>query len=94
MASHPGNPITDLSALWEEQETGKSKESKLLKVIDRLLPFLHNIASGGRTWREHGIHKDQVLEMHKFIEQENPEIYSWFLSKLDYAVKQGWLKNS
>jgi 5'-deoxynucleotidase YfbR-like HD superfamily hydrolase len=94
IASHPGNPIVNIVELWEEQETGSSKEAKLLKVIDRLLPFLHNITSEGRAWQDNGIHKNQVLEMHQFIEHENPEIYGWFLSKLEYAVDQGWLNAS
>lgn len=94
IASHKGNPISNMVALWQEQETGRSKEAKLLKVIDRLLPFLHNIASKGRTWKAHGVHKDQVLKMHQFIELESPEIYNWFLSKLEYAVAQGWLKST
>ncbi|CAD5272423.1 MULTISPECIES: HD domain-containing protein [Halomonadaceae] len=94
LASHPGNPIGDLPELWEEQESGETKEARLLKVIDRLLPFLHNVTSEGRAWRDHGIRKSQVLKMHGFIEQENSEIYDWFISKVEYAVDQGWLKNS
>lgn len=94
IASHPGNSIGDIVELWEEQETGVSKEAKLLKVIDRLLPFLHNITSEGRAWKDNGIHKNQVLKMHQFIETENPEIYSWFIDKLEFAVEQGWLNAS
>ena len=94
IASHPGNPIENIVELWDEQENGESKETKLLKVIDRLLPFLHNITSEGRAWKDNGIHKNQVLKMHQFIEHESPEIYRWFLDKLDYAVEQGWLDAS
>lgn len=94
IASHPGNSIGDIVDLWEEQEAGESKESKLLKVIDRLLPFLHNITSEGRAWKDNGIHKEQVLEMHQFIEKENPEIYRWFIERLEHAVEQGWLDAS
>lgn len=93
-ASHPGNPIMNMVELWEEQEAGKTHEAKLLKVIDRLLPFLHNISSGGRAWKENGIKKHQVLEMHRFIEHESPKIYKWFLENLEHAVRQGWLKDS
>lgn len=89
--SHHGNPIGNLMELWDEQETGNSKEARLLKVVDRLLPFLHNMNSEGGAWPDNGIHKSQVLEMHQFIENENPEIYQWFLSNIDYAVEQGWL---
>ncbi|MDX1635469.1 MAG: HD domain-containing protein [Marinobacter sp.] len=94
LASHPGNPIGDLPELWDEQEAGESREARLLKVIDRLLPFLHNLASQGRAWKDHGIRKSQVLRMHGFIEQENPEVYRWLRSKVDYAVAQGWLENA
>jgi putative hydrolase of HD superfamily len=94
IASHPGNTIANLIELWEEQETGSSKEARLLKVIDRLLPFLHNITSGGQAWKDNGIHKSQVLKMHQFIEQEDLEIYTWLIGKVEYAVEQGWLKSS
>lgn len=94
IASHSGNSISDLVMLWDEQEIGESKEARLLKVIDRLLPFLHNITSEGRAWQDNGIQKSQVLKMNQFIEQEQPDIRKGFLSKVDYAVEQGWLRAS
>lgn len=94
IASHPGNPISDFEALWEEQELGLSKEAKLLKVIDRLLPFLHNITSEGQAWKDNSIKKAQVMKMHQFIEDESPEIYAWFVAKVDEAVDRGWLSAS
>ena len=94
IASHSGNSIGEIVELWDEQEAGESKEARLLKVIDRLLPFLHSMTSEGRTWQDNNIHKAQVLKMHQFIEHESPEIYEWFLSKIEYAVGQGWLDAS
>jgi putative hydrolase of HD superfamily len=94
LAADPGNPINDLVALWEEQESGSSREARLLKVIDRLLPFLHNLTSEGRAWQDNGIHRDQVLQMHGFIAQECPEIHAWLLEKVEFAVAQGWLDAS
>ena len=63
-------------------------------VVDRLLPFLHNMTSEGRAWQDNKIHKDQVLKMHQFIENERPEIYEWLISKVEYAVEQEWLDDS
>ncbi|HEX5055123.1 MAG TPA: HD domain-containing protein [Gammaproteobacteria bacterium] len=94
LARHEGNTIGNLIGLWEEQESGKSKEARLLKIVDRLLPFLHNLASKGQAWKDHNISKSQVLGAHQFIENENSEIYEWFISRLDYAVHQGWLNSS
>lgn len=92
LASHIGNPISNLIELWEEQELGESKEARLLKVLDRLLPFLHNITSEGKAWRDNDVSQSQVLEMHQFVAQESPEIYEWIASKVEYAVAKGWLK--
>ena len=93
-AEFPGNAIPNLLQLWDEQETGNSKEAALLKVIDRLLPFLHNITSEGRAWQDNGIRKSQVLKMHGFIEHESPEVWAWVTSKVNFAVAQGWLEDS
>lgn len=92
LSGEKGNTIKELTKLWDEQELGLSQEAKLLKVIDRLLPFLHNLSSAGQAWKDNDISKDQVLSAHLFIKKEEPEIYSWFLSQVDHAVEQGWLK--
>lgn len=88
---HPGNAIADLCELWEEQETGTSMEAKLLKTVDRLLPFLHNVHSQGKTWRELGIRKSQVLNAHAFIAADFPAIHEWMLVRIRQAVAAGWL---
>ncbi|MGI9537265.1 MAG: HD domain-containing protein [Desulfocapsaceae bacterium] len=94
LETHRGNAISDLSELWEEQENGTSIETKLLKTVDRLLPFLHNISSKGKTWQELGIKKSQVVKAHAFIADDFPEIHSWMIDKIEVAVQEGWLENS
>ena len=91
LENHCGNAIPNLSELWEEQENGDSIETKLLKTVDRLLPFLHNISSKGKTWQELGIKKSQVLKAHAFIANDFPEIHNWMLDKVQVAVQEGWL---
>lgn len=91
LESHKGNAIIELSELWEEQETGTSPETKLLKVVDRLLPFLHNINSEGKTWQELGVKHSQVANAHAFIADDFPDIYIWMTGQLNVAVAEGWL---
>lgn len=93
LQNHTGNPITQLLTLWDEQEYGESEETKLLKVMDRVLPFLLNIQSEGKAWVENGIHVSQVEKAHAFIADLNPDIHAWFKEKIAYAVTQGWLKS-
>ena len=86
-----GNGISDLSEVWEAQETGSSKESQLLKVVDRLLPFLLNLNTDGKTWIELGVTRSQVAGAHAFIEDSFPPIHDWLSRNIAYATQQGWL---
>lgn len=86
-----GNGIANLAAVWEAQETGDSKEAQLLRVVDRLLPFLLNLNTNGQTWIELGVTRSQVAGAHAFIKDSFPPIHDWLSQRIDYATKQGWL---
>ncbi|MGO2998307.1 MAG: HD domain-containing protein [Moraxellaceae bacterium] len=86
-----GNGIGNLSEIWEAQETGSSKETELLKVVDRLLPFLLNLNTEGKTWRELGVTRSQVAGAHAFIQDSFAPIHKWLSHNIDYATQQGWL---
>lgn len=91
LQSERGNGIYNLSELWEEQETGCSPETQLIKVVDRLLPFLLNSNTQGKTWIALGIKRSQVIAAHAFIKDSFPAIHQWLAAQIDYATKQGWL---
>ena len=86
-----GNGIADLSEIWEEQETGSSKETQLLKVVDRLLPFLLNLNTNGKTWIDANVTRSQVAAALAFIKDSFPSIHDWLSKNIDYATRQGWL---
>lgn len=89
-----GNGIYNLLDIWEEQETGVGRETQLLKVVDRLLPFLLNLNTQGKTWVELDIKRSQVEKAHAFIADSFPAIHSWISTQIDYATSQGWLRRS
>ena len=86
-----GNPIPELLTLWDEQETGHSAESKLLKVVDRLLPFMLNMVTDGGAWTDHQVKRSQVEAAQAFISEDFPEIHDWITEQIAIAVQQGWL---
>ncbi|ODN65861.1 HD domain-containing protein [Methylophaga muralis] len=94
LSDHPGNSINDLTDLWEEQELGGSREAMLLKVVDRILPFLLNINNDGKPWKEHSVRKSQVAGAHGFIAELFPEIHQWITHNIEQAVAKGWLVDS
>jgi putative hydrolase of HD superfamily len=62
-------------ALWEEFEARKSREAVFARALDRLMPVLQNLQSDGRTWRENGIRKEQVLTVNSVIGEALPEVW-------------------
>jgi putative hydrolase of HD superfamily len=86
-----GNGITTLNEIWEEQETGSSKEAELLRVVDRLLPFLLNLNTDGKTWIESEITRSQVAGALAFIKDSFPTIHDWLTQNIEYATEQEWL---
>lgn len=89
-----GNGIANLVEIWEEQETGSSKEAQLLRVVDRLLPFLLNLNTEGKTWIESDVTRSQVAAALAFIEHSFPVIHDWLTENIAYATQQGWLIDS
>lgn len=85
--------ISELTAGWDDQEFGQSPEAKLLKAVDRLLPFMLNIATKGKTWREMGVKRHQVEQAHAFIQYEFPQIHQWITQQLELGSIEGWLNN-
>ena len=77
--------------LWDEYEKQETGESRWVKVLDRLLPFCLNIATEGKSWKEQGIRREQVIRINDPIRQQAPEIFQWILGKIDMAVEKGWL---
>lgn len=86
-----GNGIHNLVEIWEAQETGDSLEAQLIKVVDRLLPFILNINTQGKTWRALGIKRSQVVAAHAFIVDSFPPIHQWISEQVDLATARGWL---
>jgi putative hydrolase of HD superfamily len=66
-----------LRALWEEFERGDSAEARFARAVDRLMPMLHNIYGGGRSWREHGVSLQQVLEYNAPINDGSRRLWAW-----------------
>lgn len=48
-------------ALWREFEQAESEDARFAKALDRFQPLLINVFTGGGTWTESGVSREQVL---------------------------------
>ena len=58
----PEDQGTKFRALWDEFESGDTPESRFARTMDRVQPMMLNAASGGISWKEHGVQLSQILE--------------------------------
>lgn len=93
LSNEPLVIASEIKMLWEEYESQSTKESHWVKVVDRLLPFMMNLQTEGKAWKEQGVSRSQVLNINQVVASTAPEVYTWMLGKIDIAISNGWLMN-
>jgi putative hydrolase of HD superfamily len=80
-----------LGRLWREFEAMETPEAFFANAIDRLQPLLQAIHTDGKTWRQHQIRKDQVIERMQPIRVALPALWEYVLEKINDAADKGYL---
>jgi putative hydrolase of HD superfamily len=87
----PEEQAQELHALWDEFEAHATPEARFAHAVDRLLPVLHNYATGGGTWQVHQVDRGRVVKRVGCIEQGSAALWAYVTALLDDAVRQGYL---
>ena len=87
----PDDQKLELTRLWQEFEARETPEAKFAAALDRLMPLLHNYHTEGRSWREHGITKQQVLNLNRHIADGSQSLWEYAESLIDDAAAKGYL---
>jgi putative hydrolase of HD superfamily len=85
----PDDQAKSFGDLWREFEDCESPEARFARALDRLMPLLHNLNTGGRTWRENGIRKHQVLEVNAQIEKGSTRLWQHVREQIEAAAERG-----
>jgi len=83
---------SELLALWLEYEAQETLESRWVRVLDRLMPFVVNLSNGGQAWKDHAITRSQVVRINDPVREHAPELFAWMLGRIDDCVARGWLR--
>ena len=70
----PEDQGTKFRNLWEEFEAYETAEAKFAHVLDNCQPLLLNDASGGKSWKEHTVHKSQIYKRNEHTAEGSREI--------------------
>jgi putative hydrolases of HD superfamily len=91
LSSHGVKFGKQLRELWLEYEAQETRESRWVMVLDRVLPFVVNLATQGQNWKDQSIRRSQVSKINKPVQDQAPEIYAWMEGRIEECVKAGWL---
>lgn len=75
--------------LWEEFEAYETAEAKFAHVLDNCQPLILNDASGGRSWKEHIVHKSQIYKRNEHTEEGSREIWEYIKQLIDKHIQLG-----
>ncbi len=85
----PEDQAAELLALWREFEEQRTPDARYARAIDRLSAVLLNLASRGKSWREHGVSREQVLAVNQRIEPGAPALWDFVRAQVEEAARRG-----
>ncbi|MDO4864864.1 MAG: HD domain-containing protein [Ruminococcus sp.] len=88
----PDDQRDEFYALWREFEDSQTPDARFAAVLDRIQPLLLNYTKGGISWREHGIHREQVLARNQQYFDVSDELAEVITGVINDAADKGWLR--
>lgn len=87
----PKEQAEEYRGLWDEFEEMETAEAKFANTLDKVQPLFLNDASGGKSWEEHGVRKNQVLARNERTHEGSEELWAYAKSLIEKNVKAGKL---
>ena len=90
----PEDQAGEMRDLWEEFEAAQTPEAKFANTLDKVQPLMLNDASGGKSWREHGIKEEQVRNRNKTTAEGSADLWEYADRLIRKNVEKGNLIGS
>lgn len=88
----PQPQASDLIAVWEEFEAGKTSEAQFARAMDRLEQLLQNTSNNGGTWVEFDVSYEKVYAKKQVIKRGSTTIWKYAEQLLNESVEKGILR--
>lgn len=88
----PKDQAGEFRTLWDEFEERETPEARFAAALDRFQPVLHNLHTGGGTWKRYGITREQVEERSSPMAQGSDQLWQYVSGLMDEAVASGMMK--
>lgn len=89
----PQDQADEYISIWEEFEEGKTCEALFAHAMDNIQPIMLNDASEGKSWREHDVHKDRVLNRNQITKKASDKAWEYVNEIVERNISKGYLRN-
>lgn len=86
----PPDQEQEFRSLWNEFESAQTPEARFASALDRFIPQLHNYYTQGRSWKEHGITPERVLERNAEMSGGAVRLWEFTQKLIQMAVDEGF----
>lgn len=63
--------------LWLEFEEGKTAEARFAHAMDNIQPMMLNAHTGGKAWRDNGVHLSQILKRNEITPAGSQDVWDY-----------------
>ena len=85
----PPDTGAELRGMWEEFDARATPEARFAAALDRFQPVLLNYTSGGGTWREHRVTREQIVARNQPMGDGAPDLWEFARSLIEDAAARG-----
>jgi putative hydrolase of HD superfamily len=87
----PEDQAEEFRMLWEEFEERTTPEAKFAAALDRFQPLLHNYLTKGKSWKQHGVTSDKVIQRCQHMQEGAPALWEHARTLIQRSVEKGYL---
>ena len=81
-----------LRMLWEEFEAMETPEAKFANALDKIQPVLLTDRAEGKSWREHQVHKDQIMGRNARTHEGSERLWEYIKEFIEKNVEAGFIR--
>lgn len=82
-----------LRALWDEFERADTPEARFAHTMDNIQPMMLNDYTGGKAWKEHGVHLSQILKRNEHTAEGSQILWEYAREKSSRPMWERRLKS-
>lgn len=87
----PEDQRADLRGLWEEFEAMETPEAKFANAMDKIQPVLLTDQAQGKSWREHGVRKSQIMGRNERTHEGSEILWERIRQIIEKNVEAGFI---